>query len=301
MGVGLVRAASVVLLIALACGTPAGAGTVEQGLGAFQGGDYVTARKIWLPLSEAGDPRATYYMSLLYAQGKGTAENHALAMEFLAAAARAGHVAAQFNLGNHYNTGKWLREDPTQAAFWWRRAAAAGLPRAQHNLATLYLMGRGVEKNVARARYWYERAARSGAQRSAEILRELDAQSGSAPRDEGDGAQREAEAQPRQKTPAPRGHAWLMRQPGKKYTLQVFASESPGTIERLLSKYEFKREVCVYQFNARGRMLHAMSYGDFTTAQEARQAIDELPRELQRGAPWPRRFADIQELIRAVE
>ena len=301
MAVGLVRLARVVLLMALSCVTPAGAGTVEQGLAAFQGGDYVMARKIWLPLSEAGDPRATYYMSLLYAQGKGTAENHALAMEFLAAAARAGHVVAQFNLGNHYNTGKWVNEDPAQAAFWWRRAAAAGLPRAQHNLATLYLMGRGVEKNVVRARYWYERAARSGAQRSAEILRELNTQPGSTSRDGVAGAQQEVETQRREEAFTARGHAWLTSQPGENYTLQVFASESLDSIERLLSKYDFKREVCVYQFNARGRMLHAMSYGDFTTAKAARQAINELPRELQRGAPWPRRFADIQGLIRAAE
>jgi TPR repeat protein len=278
---------------------PAWAATVEQGLAAFQAGDPVAARKIWLPLSEAGDPRATYYMSLLYAQGRGAAENHALAMEFLAAAARAGHVTAQFNLGNHYNTGKWVTEDPVQAAFWWRRAAAAGLPRAQHNLATLYLMGRGVEKDLARARYWYERAARSGAQRSAEALREIDTQSANASLDGTTGANQGLEPQPRDGASAAHGHAWLQRQPGNKYTLQVFASESRDTIGRLLAKYEFKREVCVYRFKSRGRVLYAMSYGDFPTATAARQAVAELPRELQRSAPWPRRFADIQGLIGA--
>jgi hypothetical protein len=301
MAQSLARASGVLLALILACALPAWAGTVEQGLAAYQAGDPVAARKIWMPLSEAGDARATYYMSLLYAQGKGAPENPALAMEFLAAAARAGHVAAQFNLGNHYNTGKWLTEDPVQAAFWWRRAAAAGLPRAQHNLATLYLMGRGVEKDRARARYWYDRAARSGAQRSAEALRELDTESALASQGGSAGANQGLQAQPRDGAFTAHGHAWLQRQPGDNYTLQVFASESPDTIGRLLSKYDFQREVCVYQFDSRGRVLYAMSYGDFPSASQARQAIEELPRELQGSSPWPRRFADIQELIRATD
>jgi len=165
-----------ILIIALLlCSSASLAASVDDGLVAFEQGDYEGARDIWLPLAEQGEARAAYYMSLLCAQGKGVPKNIPLAMEYLAAAARNGHAVAQFNLGNHYNQGKWLEEKPELAAYWWRVSASQDMARAQHNLATLYLMGRGVRQDVSRAGYWYRRAAENGSQPSALMLEQIEA------------------------------------------------------------------------------------------------------------------------------
>jgi len=275
------RLLSVVLLLLL-CTGPVPAATVDDGIQAFTQNDFATARDIWMPLAEAGDAKATFYMSLLYAQGKGVDENRPLAMEFLAAAARQGLPVAQFNLGNHYNQGKWVAEDPGLAAYWYRQAGNRGMARAQHNLAGLYLIGRGVDKDLELARHWYERAASNGSKPSAEMLANLP---------------QPGEAQPPQQAFAALDHAWVKRQPGDKFTLQLLASGSREAVDRLLGQHKFKRQVAVYQYASKGKQLYAIGYGRFDSAELARRAIAELPAALRRSSPWPRRFADIQALI----
>lgn len=153
---------------------PTWAATVDDGLDVFQQRDFEAARDIWLPLAEQGDGRAAYYISLLYAQGKGVPKDSSQAMEFLVTAAENGHAMAQFNLGNHYNQGKWVDEDPEKAARWWHEAGEQNMRRAQHNLATLYLIGRGVAQDINKARYWYERAAENGSTPSALMLEQIE-------------------------------------------------------------------------------------------------------------------------------
>ena len=153
--------------------SPVWATTVDDGLNLFQQGDFEAARDVWLPLAEQGDGRAAYYMSLLYAQGKGVSKDPSLAMESLLRAAGNGHAVAQLNLGTHYNKGKWVEENPSLAAQWWRRASEQGIVSAQYNLATLYLLGRGVELDMSEARHWFEQAAKAGSEASALMLERM--------------------------------------------------------------------------------------------------------------------------------
>lgn len=293
------------LLIALVWLSASQAATVDEGLQAFRGGDYGGALDTWLSLSEQGNARATYYLSLLYAQGKGVKKNTSLAMEFLAAAAKGGHAVAQFNLGNHYNQGKWVKEDPRIAAYWWRMAAAQGMQRAEHNLGSLYLMGRGVDKDVDKALEWYERAALHGSKQSREMAEQLKAGQGNPQLAKAERAAVSGQPVHPEQGGADRdggfpalGHDWINRQPGEKYTLQVIASESAESVRRLLARHKFNRQVAVYQFDASGRHLYGIGYGRFLNRDKARAAISELPDELRGNGPWPRRFADIQAIIR---
>lgn len=170
------------LLVTLLLAAPAGmATTAEDGLRVFNEGKFRSARDIWMVLSNNGDAKANYYLSLMYAQGKGVKVSPPLAMEFLAAAAKGGYDIAQFNLGNHYNQGKWVVEDPLKAAYWWRQAGSKGMARAQHNLATLYLLGRGVERDLQLAEHWYKRALRNGSEPSAKSLEALRREMAQAP------------------------------------------------------------------------------------------------------------------------
>jgi uncharacterized protein len=268
-------------LLLLALG--ADAATVEDGLRAFAEQDYHQASEIWLPLSEQGDARATFYLSLLYAQGKGVERNPALALEFLAAAAREGLAAAQFNLGSHYNRGDGVPEEPAQTVYWWRKASEQDMPRAQHNLAGLYLIGRGVDRDESMARYWYRRAAANGSMASAETLALLDRQQKKLPKDNGEGAL---------------SHAWVEAQPAQNFTLQLAAMDSIESVKKFLQHYKLPRQVAVYRYQAKGKQYYGISYGRFDTRRLAHAAAAELPAGLRRNGPWPRRFAEIQRLLR---
>lgn len=161
-------------LVAVMLVAPAWSADVDDGLRAFIARDFDQAYDIWQRLSDKGDLKATYYLSLLYAQGKGVERDMFKAMNLLIAAAEGGSSAAQFSLGSHYQQGRWVERDESQAARWWLAAAEQGNVQAQHNLAGLYLTGRGVKKDESQARYWYKRAADGGSLDSAQILALLD-------------------------------------------------------------------------------------------------------------------------------
>lgn len=272
------------------------AATVEEGLQALEQGDYRQARETWLPLSEQGDLRATYFMSLLYAQGKGVKENQGLAMVFLDAAARGGFAVAQFNLGNHYNTGKWVEEDPKLAAYWWRKAAAQGMLRAEHNLATLYLFGRGVEKDPRKALALYRRAAHQGSAVSARFAAELAAEL----EHQGDSVTRETSSAPVQSQAGQakvHGVEWIRAQPPGHYTLQLFAGHSEEAVKRFLEQHAPGAPMLVYRYPSGEGRLTGIAHGHYPDLAGARAAIGRLPAELQKAGAWPRRFGEIQSLI----
>lgn len=275
--------------------------TVDDGLQALEQGDYRGAREIWLPLSENGDLRAAYYMSLLYAQGKGVKENQGLAMVFLDAAARGGFAVAQFNLGNHYNTGKWVEEDPNLAAYWWRKAAAQGMPRAEHNLATLYLIGRGVDKDPHMALHWYRRAAKQGSAVSARFAEELAAEmesQGESGMEAGFAAPLEAQTMHSASTKV-FGTEWVRNQQPQHFTLQLFAGQSRKAAKRFLEQYSLGPPLLIYPYQSGGKQLIGIAHGRYDNLAQAREAIGKLPPEVRKAGPWPRRFGDIQALIDA--
>ena len=276
-----------VVLVALWLG-PASAATLEQGLQWFKQGDYQQARDTWLALSEAGDARATFYLSRLYAQGAGVPQDPRLAMEYLASAAAQGDMLAQFNLGNHYYQGKWIEQDPRLAETWWLAAAEQGMPRAQHNLGALYMRGQGVPRDLPLAWYWLDRAASNDSAASRKLLAELENRletkmpSSQSSQRSAPGASREKPAPARKavKSPSPPvhkkkvvesaagkgnalGRAWVLRQPHDSYTLQLIASTSADTVTRLRDEYKWKRQVAVYGFSNQGRQFTVMVYGRF--------------------------------------
>jgi len=308
-------------LCAILLAGTATASTVEQGLQWFKQGDYQQARDTWLALSEGGDARATFYLSRLYAQGQGVPQDPRLAMEYLASAAAQGDMLAQFNLGNHYYQGKWIEQDPRLAETWWLAAAEQDMPRAQHNLGALYMRGQGVPRDLPLAWYWLERAASNGSTASRELLSRLenriDAQmlpAQAAPRRDAGASRKkpppkvvQSPASPVQKKKMPEpaagtgnalGRGWVLHQPRDSYTLQLIASTSADTVARLRDEYKWKRQVAVYGFSNKGRQFTVMVYGRFPDLKSARAAIDELPARLRRVPPWPRRFADIQDLVK---
>jgi TPR repeat protein len=147
------------LLLALAAAPAARAG-MEDGLAAYQRGDYRAAVAALLPVAKTGQARAQFYLGQMYRQGQGGLPKDAkTAAEWYARAGAQGLVVAQYNLAQMYRTGDGVPRDPGRAVRWYRLAAEQGHARAQDSLGLMYAGGMGVERDLAEAYAWVALAA----------------------------------------------------------------------------------------------------------------------------------------------
>jgi localization factor PodJL len=110
----------------------------------------------------AGDPVAAFEVAARFAEGRGTEQDPAAAIQWYTQAAEAGLAPAQYRLGSIYEKGRGVPKDARAAADWYRRAAEAGNVKAMHNLAVLYAEGASGAPNLARAAELFREAARHG-------------------------------------------------------------------------------------------------------------------------------------------
>ena len=87
-------------------------------------------------LAGKGHAEAQITLGLMYAQGKGIAEDDTLAADWPHKAAVQEHAEAQFNLGTMYSRGREVSEDVVLAAEWYLGAAQQGHAEAQYRLRT---------------------------------------------------------------------------------------------------------------------------------------------------------------------
>ncbi|MBT4357135.1 MAG: sel1 repeat family protein, partial [Proteobacteria bacterium] len=169
---------SIYLILAVFFGT-AGVGHAadfDNGIAAFDKGDFAGALVQWEPLAKKGDADAQFNVGLLYEQGKGVpvdgstkamdyeiaAQNYVTAMKWYTLAAAQGHVFAQTNLGAMYDRGAGVLENDKIAVKWYTLAAKQGFAVAQSNLGAMYDNGEGVEQDYKSGAKWYTLAAEQG-------------------------------------------------------------------------------------------------------------------------------------------
>jgi TPR repeat protein len=87
-----------VIAIILASGTTAVAGPWEDGMVAYNRGDYVPAIKLFRPMAQAGNTKAQNLMGVMYHKGEGVARNSAKAFMWFSLAAKKGDTQAKTNL-----------------------------------------------------------------------------------------------------------------------------------------------------------------------------------------------------------
>jgi len=111
------------LLLTAGCSGP----TFEEGLTAYQQGDYAAAAAVWRQLAREGHPRAQHHLANLYRGGLGVERDLTRSARWAERAARQGYARAQFNLAHLQDKGMGVERDPA-AAYQWYRRAAVGLP-----------------------------------------------------------------------------------------------------------------------------------------------------------------------------
>ena len=74
------------------------AGPWEDGMMAYNRGDYAPAIRLFRPLAEAGNPKAQNQIGLMYRKGEGTAQSPARAFMWFSLAAKRGDAKAKAGL-----------------------------------------------------------------------------------------------------------------------------------------------------------------------------------------------------------
>jgi TPR repeat protein len=129
---------------------------------------YRKAGEVWRKAAEAGDTRAMLWLSLMYHEGRGVAQDQAESKRWLYRAAERGDANALLSLAdsepNKAERLRW-RQKATVAL---RRIAEAGDTRAMVALAEQYISGEGIPEDRSEAIKWLRKAAAAG-DRSAQI------------------------------------------------------------------------------------------------------------------------------------
>ena len=167
------------LVLAAVCTAPVWAG-FEDGLAAYERGDYATTLQEWQPLAEQGNPTAQHHLGWLYVLGHGVPQDYEVAIRWFRKAAEQGDRDAQTNLGNLYLLGDPLAQDYTEALKWLRAAADQGHPLAQMKLGIMYEDGHGVPQDYVQAHMWFSLAVAQGSELAGAFRDELTQQMTSA-------------------------------------------------------------------------------------------------------------------------
>ncbi len=147
-----------VALLLLTLAAPAWAGW-DEGVAAYERGDYATALREFQVLAEQGHAKAQYNLGLMYDNGQGVTQDYVEAVKWYRKADAQDHATAQFNLGFMYDDGQGVPQDYAEAVKWYRRAAEQGHAKAQNNLGLMYDDGQGVPQDYVEAHMWYNLAA----------------------------------------------------------------------------------------------------------------------------------------------
>jgi TPR repeat protein len=137
-------------------------GGFDEGLAAYDKGDYEAAHREFLPLAEQGDAVAQYNLGIMYQNGRGVIQDHKEAVKWYRKAADQGNVGAQYNLGVMHAIGEGVPQDYKEADKWYRTAAEQGDSNAQNSLGIMYAKGEGVPQDYIQAHMWLNIAGANG-------------------------------------------------------------------------------------------------------------------------------------------
>ena len=154
----LLRSATAAVIAALLSTAAAFAGALEDGVAAYERGDFANAAKLWQQSATEGNPAAQNNLGILYDLGKGVPRSDKKALEWFHKSADQGYARAQFNLGRKYDNGEGTKRDPVTAYMWFLLAAAGGAEAFAYtrNKIAKTLTPEQRDQAKARARAWLE-------------------------------------------------------------------------------------------------------------------------------------------------
>lgn len=134
----------------------------DEGVKAFDAGDYAHAYAVFSDLAGHDDLAALRNIAFMERKGLGTPKDPQEALKHYETAARAGLSTAAADLGQMLLDGEAGPRDPDAALPWLTMAAHANHPMAQFLLGQMYESGEAVPQDYARAQLLYAAAAAHG-------------------------------------------------------------------------------------------------------------------------------------------
>jgi TPR repeat protein len=113
-----------VFLMAIALAGAALAGPLEDGVAAYDRGDYAIALRLLQPLANGGSSDAQYRLGAMYGTGQGVPQDYAESRKWYQLAADQGNADAQNNLGIMYVKGEGVPQDYIEAHKWFNLAVS---------------------------------------------------------------------------------------------------------------------------------------------------------------------------------
>lgn len=132
------------------------AASFQEGVDAFNQGNYAEALKKLQPIAEKGNPDAQFRLGLMYRDGKGVAQDDKQGVAWLNKAAEQGQAEAQENLALSYAKGLGVERDWVQADKWFSIAAASGRETAVNNqkVVEVHMQPEDIAKANALSKDW---------------------------------------------------------------------------------------------------------------------------------------------------
>ncbi|MEX1221662.1 MAG: AAA family ATPase [Idiomarina sp.] len=92
-------------------------------------------------------------------------------------------------------------------------------------------------------------------------------------------------------------NAWALAQPPRNYTLQLNSLSSAEWLDNFLQESGLQNTARTYQYGSGNNLRLITIYGSFSTIDAARNAVAELPPQVQALQPWPKSFAAVHANI----
>lgn len=142
------------------CITTSSYAGIDEGVDAYQRGDYAAALQEFTALAKQDNAKAELQLGYMYELGRGVVENSNVAITWFRKAANHGSEVAQFKLGKAYLNGQGVAQDYEQAYKWILKSAESGFSGAQSLLGDMYEKGEGgVTQNSKEANKWHMKAS----------------------------------------------------------------------------------------------------------------------------------------------
>jgi len=145
----------------------------DEGVAAYDAGDYQQAFELWLPLAKGRDLAAMRNVAHMLRLGLGVPRNPARALYFYEQAGEGGLGNAQLNAAFMHISNDGVRRNEEAAANWFEKAARQGSATAQYNLGVMLERGMGRVKNEKQALAYYMLAAAEGHAMAIERVNQL--------------------------------------------------------------------------------------------------------------------------------
>lgn len=153
---------SLALLLSLFISQVSFAFEVDEGVKAYDAGDYNKAYRLFLIEAPKGNAKAQRYLGVMYRDGEGISQDYKEAMKWFKLSAEQGNSDAQIDLGFMYHKGQGVAQNYKEAVKWNKLAADQGNRIAQNNLGVIYQHGQGVAQDYKEAVKWYRLSAEQG-------------------------------------------------------------------------------------------------------------------------------------------